>query len=96
MDFMTAWEKLEESGEIRTAKEERLPATVWIRFAVGSASMRTPKFYKDVTGTRDTVKHAWETYCRGDERLLNSVTDVRICTGSESFEDNIRKSREIA
>ena len=83
MNFDTAWKEM----KVRTdmiKNREQLSATVQIDFILGNATLFAPKFYREPGETRDVVKRAWETYCRGDDMLLSGITKIHLIDGQDA------------
>ena len=75
------------AGEVLKA-----PANIVIYFEEGNsestASLRAPKYYRDKEGTMNTVKRAWECFCRGDKEKLYSISSIDITyEGAENGEE---------
>ncbi len=78
MDFNTAWEKMERRAAGMSIIDKKTPATIWIEYNMGSASLYAERFFKEKEKTKATVKRAWETFCRGREEYLSGITRIDI------------------
>ncbi len=78
MDFNTAWSIMEDLEGKSEYENRRIPATVRIDFCKGTASLYTEIAFTDRKATKDTVKRAWETYCRGRSELLEGISGIEI------------------
>ncbi|AOZ97887.1 hypothetical protein [Butyrivibrio hungatei] len=88
MDFNQALFEYELKGK----KEETGTATIEINFdskkyGKGWATLKAPNFSKRRQQAIDECKGAWEYFCRGDEEILYSITEISI-----TFEENKEKA----
>jgi len=87
MNFDKAWEIMENEAAGK-AEDKKTPVNIWIDFKGGSASLLAPRFFKDIAGTKETVKLAWNTFCKHNEDLSDSIEDIHIIIeGAENREE---------
>ncbi len=54
-------------------------------------TLTAPRYFNDEKGTLETVKRAWECYCRGDVQKLESITSIEVVPTNKSFLPKAKK-----
>ncbi len=76
MDFAKAWESRVE--EVADSGSEKQNTQAVIMFGEDTASMGMPYYFCDTDDAGKTLHKAWETFCRDDVDLLNSIKCIII------------------
>ncbi|MBP3784559.1 MAG: hypothetical protein J6I68_15040 [Butyrivibrio sp.] len=80
MIFSDAWERRVVEFD-SSVNKKNVQAILY--YDGGTASMAMPGYLKDEADAGDTMRRAWDTFCKDKPHLVNNIIEIRIIDTSD-------------